>query len=439
MPTPQLIESLGAIVLCAVFVRLVMRGQWIAWTHPICSRCLFNLQGLPETSQRCPECGEELAKVRRHSVWRRRWISLGLSLVMILATAWVVSRQIPFRHLNMIMPTAALLRELQMPSLRTSAWNELWLRTARGELTPGQISTLVDAALKEPRYGSGIGILQMMQQRGMFPANKLAAAAAASIAPQIGFRRVVARGDPLVIGVVCSMWLQGMKPTITTTMRIDGADVSLPANPDHLEGRNYAAAYYWVSLPPDQLRTMSDGYHSVDFVVDVQVSDTASGKVVTSKKIRATSALTLLPAGKASIDVMPPDRVTAAARIRNYLALAEVYQDGSSPLFKQFDHIEQASGALLRLLRDGVDLSYQLLARRGGRIQPLGTMILSSETRRWTPATTRPSDLGESADIIFRPDPGAAARTIDIIHISGGEFTIQNVPVRPSPPKVEQK
>ncbi len=202
------LQILGLVILCALLLRLVMRGKWVAWSHPVCSACGFNLHGLPETLDRCPECGGELAKVRKNAVWRRRWVSLLLALGLVggsLYLVYPVAYRSAYWGLNYV-PSGVLLRFKDSPRVMEILDRRVW----EGRLSAEQKRTVLERMVDGSPMRDWTSELEMIHKSGQLPAGIWKKYAEEALKVPIAMRTTVARGI---------RWSFGCRPNGHTLLR----------------------------------------------------------------------------------------------------------------------------------------------------------------------------------------------------------------------------
>jgi hypothetical protein len=433
LSTDQVLKSLAAITLCGILVRLVIRGKWVAWAHPVCSRCHFNLQGLPESSTRCPECGEELWKVRRNAIWKRRWISLGISALLILLTLWVVQRDMSIRTINEYAPTFALFQEARSRNLHWEGLYELHSRMNWGRLSESQKSELLEIALAEAKTSGGDWLIRDFRRSGQLPPSRLTPIVLKYLNPRFDMRPILGRDELLIIRAT------GVNPPLcrvryTVTIAIDGADLSFATDstPQWPASRPLSIDFNFPQAAP-LLARLSDGEHHLTITASVDAIALDDNSLIASRKFVNGLPFTLLPPGQSSVKLIRPADTSAQ---RNFLELQEVYFDGIAPNFRRFGISPHALMNSTSPPGD-IPMSYRVYIRDGKREQLLGSLLLFGYERFWLPPKTLPSSPGPNADVIFRPDPQLAATKFEITQILGAEFTQKNVPLQSTSPDRE--
>src|SRR5205085_2879188 len=158
---------------------------WIGWrgvrinTHPICSRCGFDLVALPLTSVVCSECGAELARARSvihgQREKRRRPLAVGFSLGALGATvlAGISWTRISGFDLTKHKATWWLTSDIRDGTGRASmdAREEVYRRLLAGKMSLAEAREILEASLRlqadrEHPMGDGLGdFVQVARQR----------------------------------------------------------------------------------------------------------------------------------------------------------------------------------------------------------------------------------------------------------------------------------
>jgi hypothetical protein len=123
--------------------------------HPICRDCRFDLAGAPQGMQACPECGAGLLRRRavRNGRRRKRWIVLALGSALAVAPALLVAALalavVAGENLNTYKPTRMLIWEARKAGDPQSAAiaSELWERYRTRRLSADEAARVVRLAL----------------------------------------------------------------------------------------------------------------------------------------------------------------------------------------------------------------------------------------------------------------------------------------------------
>ena len=133
---------------------LGLRGRRVD-DHPFCRRCRYDLSGLGEKPETCPECGRDLTKRRtvRFGRRRKRPLLIAPGAALLLAgligagvVAWPAARDFDW---NTIKPVWWLKREALGGATATAdaARTEIYRRLVRDDLSASQARDLADTAL----------------------------------------------------------------------------------------------------------------------------------------------------------------------------------------------------------------------------------------------------------------------------------------------------
>lgn len=113
--------------------RLAKRGQRRIGTDPYCARCGYNLTGLPRSSLRCPECGQDIGRADGRVIGQGmpyRWrtvLSLAVVIGVFVLTVHLWRRGIVTCDPYRLRTDASLVEQLSTPGGRMDmrAWREL--------------------------------------------------------------------------------------------------------------------------------------------------------------------------------------------------------------------------------------------------------------------------------------------------------------------------
>lgn len=128
--------------------------------HPLCASCGFDLTGLPQRRERCPECGHELIaptaiRIGTRAV-RRRWLAVGAILLTVSVAVpmlgfWWKLHPDRVAHLE---PNFLLLRTVRSGQWQCRyAWPELHRRFVARSLTDEEIRAALQSALNNQKSG----------------------------------------------------------------------------------------------------------------------------------------------------------------------------------------------------------------------------------------------------------------------------------------------
>ena len=304
----------GVIALCRG-----MAGRRVG-DHPFCRRCGFDLFGRAGDSKVCPECGADLAIPRAVIVGTRQrragWIATGITLLvptlaLLSLVAWGRYRNIDWQQYK---PLAWLVRDAQQNSDRVAhaaALSEILRRFNANTLTPAQVSTVVDAALRvqgnaalpwDVAWADFIERARAAKMVSDAQWKKYAGQAVSSNWLNLRARAKVHRGDPMTITLAGTRARVGVRPTLFAMIQESGAVI---------DGKDYPAPFFAGSeggmtiismggpamggtCAPleDAVRDLAPGAHSGYLRVSIRVTDNAP------MMTRATA--------RGSVSILPP-------------------------------------------------------------------------------------------------------------------------------------
>lgn len=125
--------------------------------HPICRKCRFDLHGLPDSTERCPECGIEITDPRNVLNGRRikRRFAVAVSIfLLVLSSAFIISNLVAaFNAIQWIRlrPTPWLMNDTRSPNpaRETAAARELARRISHDVLSIDDTTDLIARALSK--------------------------------------------------------------------------------------------------------------------------------------------------------------------------------------------------------------------------------------------------------------------------------------------------
>lgn len=423
------LQILALLGLCVLLLRLAMRGKWVPWRHPICSACGFNLYGLPETSDRCPECGGELAKVRKNAVWRRRWVSLLLAIGLVAGSLYLVfpvAYRSAFWELEYV-PSGILVHFKD----NRRVLDVLQSRLDAGRLSPEQERAVLESMLELSPVRIASGEIEARHDRGQLPAGIWKKYAEQALKVPIAMRTTIAKGDPLVI-LVEAMYarvkrLSDLSMRYRLRLKLDGREV-----PGNYRQQVHTVRlgivldsepYVFVELPKKFTKRLSNGRHSLEATVNAEATE--RGRVVARRTLTEKGTITLLPEGKPSVALVSPQSFAGPVIAPRFSGKGlTIYLDGSFPEFYT-----------PRLFRaSNMGYCYRLLVRQDGRQIPLGEMAMRMSRHKWDfawlPASPAPKVHGDRVDVVFRPDAKLGTKTIWIRRVVNKEFVIKGAIVK---------
>lgn len=437
--------------LAASIVLLIigLRGRRVG-DHPVCGRCGFDLFGNPGAA-RFPECGAELglagAVLTGHRQRRRGAIWLGGAMLLGLAWAGVAgsfaARGVDF---NTYKPLGWLLRDMASANAATrdDALAELRNRLQTGRLGNADIERLTTRALdlqgdrSKPWVPAWGDLIESARAAGKLP--DAAWARYARQAPVIGLevRPRVRRGDVLPFWVVNGPARVGANSrlvlrTSSQDRRVTVGGLELPPNPGSSTNNSLMTpggsgkAGDNVNLAPllDRLR---DGPQTLRVVAALKVYDSwpEPGKErppLATADMDVTVPWALDPADAQAVRAVNDPALRPG--VERAVAVERVaFVPGNYPYLS------------LNVAVNGVPVgvSYAVAVRTSdGREIPAGGLACPKGTTNhaWglNAMLNKDVPVPDTIDVIFRPDPKAAARTTDTFEASDGEVVVRGVKV----------
>jgi len=425
--------------------------------HPLCRRCGFDLTA--RASDRCPECGNDLARRGAITVGHRRRrpvaIAAGALLVLLaLATGGGVATRAEVDWQG-FKPTWWLLAEARGTSARRdaaiAAIAALIRRAETGALSPERRDALADRLLTiqadltqpwNPAWGDWLagGVLDGTlsdERRGRFLSQSFAAGTAT-----LTVRPDVRRGEPLpmmlrVTGVRAgTSGLAGGRPRLVVVrdsrdrvVVVDGVEPPPPRrDAGHGIGRSMLEAsggvQTWVQHPADALRPLPIGPHTVEVRQQFRITDGLGedARQLGTVDARASATFTLHEADAELVRRVRDESLRPAMAAA--ITAESLERHAGDP-----DH----ASLTLRVNSPPVDVGFDVALRQGDREWPAGTLAWAAKRgslQSGTGARTPGLRGGEPVDVVLRPSVRAAAGTTDVFAIWDHELVIPGVPVK---------
>lgn len=424
---------------------------WIGWrgrtidNHPICRKCGFDLFALDQ-AVKCPECGTNLsAKAIRlgHRALRRMPFVFGLllllpSLTIVAALGVATVKNV---DLDRYKPVWWLLRDADWEAV-----NELQRRLESGTVSDAQIASVVEKALRVQEDESQ----RWMKEWGTFVEvsrlkGKIADAQWVQYARQAPRYELVVRprlgiGDSLPydlresasrVGASQKRW--GTQKRLITfcgraLLRIGDAttrtnQISGEIEPD--SDASGVSSFGWFDMRP-LLANATPGIKFLHVEAEIDVFDSwpdvlQRKRPITVRKIEFDVQFDLLAPGESSVKLIDDSRHRFA--VEHALSISSVRFTGKEllPLHK------------LDWRSNIPPIAYDLSVRiRDREIQTGSLMFLPGGldgAREVASPVTLESEPPAIVNVILKPNPKLAARTIDILEIWDGQLEFKNVPV----------
>ena len=410
---------------------LARRGRRIN-DHPMCRRCDFDLTGLPETSDRCPECGGDLRRRRATYVGERH----SRPFVRLLAILAFIA---PFAGSGYFV--YSVLTDAN-PAGRKPAW---WLRL---DTTYGEQNTIADAATEMTQRmlarrlsrseidGYVQTVLKVQANRsgpwhftlGDFMEQGYAAQLIAdddfslyeaqSIAPSPTFelRARVSRDSPLPGKLVYQVDRAGrfasMSYSINREILVDGRRVSTFAQTGDED----------LLIDLKQLKSLRPGRHQVLLIASI--AETRFTRYPPGvEAFRVTREFELLGPGENSVRMLAD--ASAADSIRRSLQYSEVVVSSDNSIWFGLTVHERSTPLGFRISLNTTDGEIELgqLRARAGEKQKFHF-----------PLTSKPPAIKDArVQLILSASTYPAEMTLDITQIWDGRIVIDDVKVTRRP------
>ena len=443
----------AAVVVGAVLIALGRRGRRTD-DHRVCRRCRRDLHGID--SARCPECGSELRDdwlhVRVGNREPMRWLTaLGLLLATPAAIliAVLIAAAVAGDRLDPHKPAWLLAFELQVAGedRGPQVFDELAARHADGTLSQAHREAAVRWVLDRQgdattawndRYGD---FAVAAFEDGLLADADVRRYVLQAVGPIARVRDPIRPGAPVLLSVMGPTRMHGrnarppgrrlpdfyhaalLAPGGRTIGGVDmmldniGVITTFPRpDPPAADGERITVVIDWQPASPDpagppltdpppvRLPVRVDGRESVEMVASPEI-DAAVRAILTAEPMPVR------------VHGLSPDG-----------RLADVYFGLSATPHPDYPAgLPVAVGGRIALrLPDGTELdtgsSFILTTGAGG-----------ATSMRTVDETQLPVPLPASVDVILRPDPAAADRTLDVRRMWGGTLTFEGVPVRVVP------
>jgi hypothetical protein len=465
----------------AGLIGLGLRGRRID-DHPVCSRCRFDLCGTYPARVVCPECGGDLEQPRAVRTGQRRrvrWalavgglglVTGGLPLAVVGAAAAVGA------DLNSYKPAGLLLWEGRTGGAEASAAaaGELLDRMVRGVLSEADTARAVAAALdiqgdrSRPWNEAWGDVVERAQVDGRLSEADLQRFYNQSVVFELETRPTVRLGDPVPVAVRIresrlgrnwtvthdvyfrSALLADLEATLTEpspsapvagsfeqTRRIGGGFAVMGSASAWSPGAISWTGGFLVAIPDGvpagraRLRVclLSKGSPMGPRTIPATLDETDP----TARRHELAAEFTLIRDDAQGIEIINPTPelnrdLLEAIRIEQLTASNGAHQAGI--------------GAVFTLEQPPVPAAFRVYMRLGERDQYLGWfstgrgIVTDWDTRIEHPAGGRNlfnlvyNIEASRADLVLRPDPSLAVRTLDLTRVYGGELIVPDVPIR---------
>jgi hypothetical protein len=412
-----------------------LRGRRVG-DHPHCRRCGFDL--FRSTAARCPECGAEISSPASTVVGARerraKALAAGAALMLFSAGLLGVAGADRAGRIDVLNyePVWLVLRQTaeHAAEARDAASNELLARLSRGALSGTQVDDVVERFLayqNDParpwssRWGDFIELAYAKQQ---LTGAQLSRYAIQTIDPELSARSVVRRGDPLPVRIGYDRshlrpgGLLDFELPVKSWRFKDGSMISdEPGRFSNTLGRHDADAMDFAISVEEVPVNLAEGPQQVTatFHARVWLATDPTRTAIAEADITRAAAWTLTSPDQQSVKLV----VTPGLRgemTKSVMLWESGRRDGSASVV---------------VAGPPVAVCARILARDSdGRIRHLEGPVLvpAGQSARWGISPRKPAfNDGSATDVIVRPDPAAAAATVDVREIWGEDIVFPKV------------
>ena len=336
-----------------------------------------------------------------------------------------------------------MLKGLQIPSTA-----ELDRRLSTGTLSPSQIDAFAEKILAiqgDPNagwLGAWGDFIEGANAAGQLSANRWQQYARQAPVFQFAVRPTIRKGDPLPAhtsfafartgrdragnGPILWAFVGGITFSGPATETLaGGAGVSLDnLNSGRQTGRFEPTTTIWGCLAPGPfLQALPIGLNKVHVTVPISVCTNPNAGIGPIAAFTRDFDVTVnvLPATRPSVTVHHDPSLQTAMQQAVFVHSTELSSAGGTPNL----------GLQIETRKNPVAISFQVVARAGLQEWNLGTFALSAGTvdNIFLCSQRIPGFHADHIDVILRPDPAPAIKSIDVFDYWDGEIVIKDVPV----------
>lgn len=442
-----------------LLLALGLRGRRLD-DHPVCRRCRFDLNGSPGTARgegRCPECGRSLDQPRAIRIGQRRRQPAAIvagSLLLLIALAggaFIASGADWTSH----KPLWLLEREAQGTDARaaSSAIAELARRIGTERLSGERAARVIDLALdhqtdrNDPLLADWIALIEAGAAVDFLSPAALARYYAQAVPLTVRSRPTVPHGGFLPVEVRVGRAAIGSGRPVQVRYRMEEVEIAGEARRAWVDGARTltdgrtpfgdSATIFFIplaGLPPGSFEV--EGVLEVEVYPDMEIGNYEQRTPVATRRLPMDLRVEVLDEDAPLAQMIEPSPQQRAA-MEQAFHIAENYGP-RRPNRRSIAITRRKSGSLqgaLRVVHPPLPYAFEIvLVDERGREWPAGHLKgPAGDGTRMTALSISPNDLNvfdaRLVDLVLRPNPAAAERSIDLLQIADVEIVIENVPV----------
>ncbi|HVX83322.1 MAG TPA: hypothetical protein VH253_00755 [Phycisphaerae bacterium] len=411
--------------------------------HLVCRACGFDLYRRPETSHRCPECGNDTRRRRSMRVGNRRrragWVVTGAAITAagagLLAFSaftwashadWIAWRSVTSLRADLFSGT---------PHLRQRAAGELIRRIRHGSASAGQLSALLDDLLAHqaasapggtggPWYRQWGDIVQAAITQGRATPAQVQRYVDHAIRITFAARPRVRPGDPIPLALHCTysggtelgpLGSAELRPVLQVS--VEGRTATLALAREALDSV-VPLPVDFVSSFPLGASPLPTGSHLLHVEMHMQIRPQRAAGVTLER--RADLAVQVLGAGEKSVELVDnPDAEQAIAR---NLHIVWPKRESGAAGWVGLSDPPLAVAMEIRLEQEGQTWTIGRILTRPNDYQQVMIRVPAGDVPHAGGGVDSPR--AGHAELIFVPDPQLATGTTDVLAIWSGTLRI---------------
>lgn len=420
-------------------------------TTPYCRKCGYNLTGTDRTADeaRCPECGsnvsDDTAVVFGERTRRWRRVLAGLVIFLVGVAPLVAIGVNAARDINWyrFKPTALVLRDLQSSNITLAgkAASEMGRRFNSGRLSDTHVTQLAEACLTEQSRPNVRGVVtaQLIDLLGtLYEGDRLTADQVNRFFENICLLELRVR--PTVISgreFPVKLVLQGRTPNSGVWLRALYGEIRVNGRiMAHGSSTMTVRATSDTGSSTTYLHAPAAGRHQITADIELQVC-TGNPWVSEEAKLLRTIPRTLT-AQTTALEEEPPAYIT----LRRSPDLDAVIERSVRPRDVLIDRGSKEGMPHVLVCDIEVDaklpigLAFDVRAEFGEQSLRMGLISVSpalNTQHRWRVCGNLPGQSPDTVNLILKASKEAAARSVDLFEIWGGELRFEDVEIEGLP------